>query len=328
MVGSRPTSRRPSWRSTGPRPGQRRRAQLSGCPVVANQYQLSVPPPFVPGSEFAGVVAEVAAGVTSVAVGDRVTGTCLIGAFAEEVVVAAEALAPIPDGVDERVAAGFGVAHRTAYHVLRSIAPVRPGDELVVLGAGGGVGLAVVELGAVLGARVTARPPRPTTSSRWRRNRARRSWSTIVPDSFASYCAEAVPDGSDAVIDPVGGDLAEPALRFAALGRAVRDRGLRLRDHPPHPAQPGASEKGVHILGFQFASFAEHAPDQLRRNEQELIALLDPRHRLRPHIGATFALEDVGAAMRMVADGRAIGKVNTRGLRNMLRPMKVGRPWR
>ena len=120
--------------------------------VVADQYQVSVPTPFVPGSEFAGVVAEVAAGVTSVAVGDRVTGTCLFGAFAEEVVVSAEALAPIPDGVDDRVAAGFGVAHRTAYHVLRSMARVRPGEELVVLGAGGGVGLAAVELGAELGA--------------------------------------------------------------------------------------------------------------------------------------------------------------------------------
>jgi NADPH:quinone reductase len=274
--------------------------------VVADQYQLSVPPPFVPGSEFTGVVAEVAAGVTSVAVGDRVTGTCLIGAFAEEVVVAAEALAPIPDGVDDRVAAGFGVAHRTAYHVLRSIAPVRRGDELVVLGAGGGVGLAAVELGAVLGARVTA----VASTDDKLQVAAQQGAAKLVnhrSGQLRQLLREAVPDGSDAVIDPVGGDLAEPALRSLRWGGRFVTVGYASGTIPRIPLNL-VLLKGVHILGFQFASFAEHAPDQLRRNEQELIALLTA-HRLRPHIGSTFALEDVGAAMRVVADGRAIGKV-------------------
>ena len=96
--------------------------------LVANEYQIHVPPPFVPGSEFAGVVTELAAGIDTVAVGDRVTGTGLLGAFAEEAVVAAGAVTPIPSGIDERLAAAFGVAHRTAYHVLRSVAALHPGD--------------------------------------------------------------------------------------------------------------------------------------------------------------------------------------------------------
>src|SRR6266513_1073005 len=124
--------------------------------VVAGQYQIKVPPPFVPGSELSGVVVEVADDVAGIAVGDRVFGSTLVGAFAEEAVVAAAALTATPDGVDDRVAAAFGVAHRTAYHVLRSVARLQPGDELIVLGAGGGVGLAAVQLGAVLGADVTA----------------------------------------------------------------------------------------------------------------------------------------------------------------------------
>jgi NADPH:quinone reductase-like Zn-dependent oxidoreductase len=124
--------------------------------IVANEYQIKVPTPFVPGSEFAGVVTETAADVEQVDVGDRVSGTGLFGAFAEEVVVAASSVTPISQGVDPRVAAAFGVAHRTAYHVLRSVARVQPGDELVVLGAGGGVGLATVQLGVLLGASVTA----------------------------------------------------------------------------------------------------------------------------------------------------------------------------
>ena len=100
----------------------------------------------MPGSEFAGIVTAVGEGVAEVAVGDRVIGTAIVGAFAEEAVVSAAAVRRVPPGVDDRVAAAFGVAHRTAYHVLRSVGRVQPGDEVVVLGAGGGVGLAAVQL--------------------------------------------------------------------------------------------------------------------------------------------------------------------------------------
>ncbi len=124
--------------------------------LIANEYQISVPPPFVPGSEFAGVIVETGDGAGGFAVGDRITGTELYGAFAEEVVVPAAGLSRIPGGVDDRTAAAFGVAYRTAYHTLRSMARVQEGDEVIVLGAGGGVGLAAVQLGVQLGASVTA----------------------------------------------------------------------------------------------------------------------------------------------------------------------------
>src|SRR5262249_32119999 len=124
--------------------------------VVANQYQVSVPPPFVPGSEFAGTVVEVGDGVSGIATGDRVFGSTMVGAFAEEVAVPAASLARIPDGVEARHAAAFGGAHGAAYHVLRSVARLEAGEQLIVLGAGGGVGLAAVQLGAALGASVTA----------------------------------------------------------------------------------------------------------------------------------------------------------------------------
>src|SRR5215218_7609870 len=90
--------------------------------LIADQYQISVPVPFVPGSEFAGVIVETGSGTSGFAVGDRVTGTGMCGAFAEEVAVAAAGLGPIPDGIDDRTAAAFGVAYRTAYHTLRSVA--------------------------------------------------------------------------------------------------------------------------------------------------------------------------------------------------------------
>ena len=124
--------------------------------LVANEYQVSVPPPFVPGSEFAGVVAEIGEGVVDLAVGDAVFGTGIVGAFAEEIVTVPGALTRTPSGIDPAKAAAFGVASRTAYYALRSFACVEAGDDVIVLGAGGGVGSAAVQLAAALGCTVTA----------------------------------------------------------------------------------------------------------------------------------------------------------------------------
>jgi NADPH2:quinone reductase len=274
--------------------------------LVANDYQVKVPTPFVPGSEFAGVVTEVADGVTEFAVGDRVFGSSIVGAFAEEAVASPSALTCIPDGVDLRLAAAFGVAHRTAYHVLRSVASLQPGEELVVLGAGGGVGLAAVQLGVVFGATVTA-----VASSAEKLEVAASFGASHVIDRRAGDLRKALrkvlPGGADVVVDPVGGDLAEPALRALRWGGRFVTVGYASGVIPRIPLNL-VLLKGIQILGFQFADFATHAPDELRRNEQELLELF-ASHRAEPHIGARFELADAAAALRYVADGRAIGKV-------------------
>jgi NADPH2:quinone reductase len=274
--------------------------------LVANRYQISAPPPFVPGSEFAGVVTEVAPDVDSIASGDRVAGTVLVGAFADEVVVAAPSVTRIPSGIDERVAAAFGVAHRTAYHVLRSVARVQRGEELIVLGAGGGVGLAAVQLGAVLGATVTA-----VASSAEKLKVAAENGAQNVVDhrsgELRALLRAALPDGADVVVDPVGGDLAEPAVRALRWGGRFVTVGYASGVIPRIPLNL-VLLKGIHILGFEFAGFMAHAPDDVRRNEQELMELLSSK-RVTPHIGAAFTLDEAVAALRYVADGRAIGKV-------------------
>jgi NADPH2:quinone reductase len=276
--------------------------------LVADKYQLSVPPPFVPGSEFAGVVTEVAADVagTGVAVGDRVMGTALVGAFAEEAVVGAGMLRPVPDGVDDRVAAAFGVAHRTAYHALKSVARIQPGESLVVLGAGGGVGLAAVQLGALLGASVTA-----VASSEAKLRAAASYGATALIDHRAgdlrAALRDALPDGSDVVIDPVGGALSEPALRSLHWGGRFVTVGYASGDIPRIPLNL-VLLKGMAILGFEFLSFVTRCAEEAERNEGELTALL-ASGRAVPHIGATFPLSDAPAALRHVADGLAVGKV-------------------
>ena len=272
--------------------------------LVANRYQLSVPTPFVPGSEFAGVVTEVASDVDAVAAGDRVTGTALVGAFAEEAVVGAEAVRRIPDGVDVRHAAAFGVAHRTAYHVLRSVAGLREGDDLVVLGAGGGVGLAAVQLGAVLGASVTA-----VASSPEKLEVAAAHGAAHLVDHRSADLRAALRDlgGADVVVDPVGGALAEPALRSLRWGGRFVTVGYASGDIPRIPLNL-VLLKGVRVLGFEFRSFLAHEPEAFARNEDELAALV-ASGRAVPHIGAAFGLDEAAAALRHVADGRAIGKV-------------------
>ena len=274
--------------------------------LVAGEYQIKVPPPFVPGSELAGEVVEVAGDVTSVRPGDRVFGSTLVGAFAEEVAVHASALTAIPPGVEPAVAAAFGVAHRTAHHVLRSVASLQPGEELVVLGAGGGVGLAAVQLGVVLGATVTA-----VASSNEKLAAAAQFGAARLVDHRAgdlrAALKDVLPSGADVVVDPVGGELAEPALRALRYGGRFVTVGYASGVIPRIPLNL-VLLKGVHVLGFQFIDFAAHHADELERNEGELLALL-AEGRAFPHIGARFPLDDVAAALRHVADGRAVGKV-------------------
>jgi NADPH2:quinone reductase len=271
--------------------------------LIANQYQISVPPPFVPGSEFAGEIVEISDDAEGFAVGDRVTGTGLFGAFAEEVAVPVAGLARIPDGIDDRTAAAFGVAYRTAYHTLRSMARVQESDELIVLGAGGGVGLAAVQLGVQLGASVTA-----VVSS------------AEKLDAAASYGAkhlinyrtadlrialkDAIPRGAHAVVDPVGGALSEPALRALCRGGRFVTVGFASGVIPRIPLNL-VLVKGIHVLGFQFQDVP---PDEFARNEEELREHF-VSGRARPHIGAVYPLAETVAALKHVADGRAIGKV-------------------
>lgn len=271
--------------------------------LIAGAYQVRVPPPFVPGSEFAGVVDEVGSRTAGFAIGDRVSGTGMVGAFAERVAVAPGALTHVPQRVDLQVAAAFGVAHRTAYHTLRSTARLTAGDGLVVLGAGGGVGLAAVQLGAAMGARVTA-----IASSPEKLSVASGYGATTLINHHDGELRAALrtsdPDGADVVLDPVGGDLSEPALRALRRGGRFVTIGYASGVIPRIPLNL-VLVKGIQVLGFQFQDVP---PGEFDRNESELRDML-ASGRVTPHIGAVYSLADAARALRHVADGRAIGKV-------------------
>jgi NADPH:quinone reductase-like Zn-dependent oxidoreductase len=274
--------------------------------ILDNRYQVRLPTPFVPGSEFAGDVVEIGDGVDDIALGDRVFGAAMCGAFAEQICVAADGLTPIPNGVDVETAAAFGVAYTTAYHALRSVADVAPGERVLVLGAAGGVGLAAVEIAQVLGAEVIAAA---SSAAKLEICRARGAAHTIDYEhtDLRARLREVAPEGVDVVIDPVGGRHAEPALRATRWGGRFVTLGYASGEIPSIPLNL-VLLKGVIVKGFEIRTFSAFAPELAARDRLELLELL-AAGRLVPHISATYPLEETARALRFVADRKATGKV-------------------
>jgi NADPH2:quinone reductase len=273
---------------------------------VADQYQVHVPVPFTPGSEFAGTVRTVGSGATGVAVGDRVMGAAMIGAFAEQIVVPATSLHPLDAATDLRVAAAFGVAHRTAYLALRTVADVRPGEWVVVLGAAGGVGLATVELAHALGARVLAAA---STAEKLAVCLAKGAEATVNyrTENLKERIKEITGAGADVVIDPVGGPAAEEALRALRFGGRFVTVGFASGEIPRIPLNL-VLLKGTVATGFTMAGILQHRSKDVARHEAELWELLTTG-KVVPHIGGIFPLEQAGQALAELAERRATGKI-------------------
>lgn len=294
-----------------PGPGQvvvRVRAAAVNFPdflLIDGKYQIKIPPPFTPGSELAGDVIAVGEGA-DYAVGDRVSGASFIGGFAEQAAVPAVALTAIPDGIDYAAAAGFGITYRTAYHALRSVAAVQPDDPVVVLGAGGGVGLAAVDLGVALGARVIAAASSPEKLAVCSERGAA---ATIDYDreDLKQAIRDITGTGAAAVLDPVGGPYAEQALRSLARGGRFVTLGYASGTIPTIPLNL-VMLKGITVCGMEIRTFADDFPTENTRDLAELAELF-ASGRVSPYIGARFPLDETAAAVRYVADRKAIGKV-------------------
>lgn len=275
--------------------------------IAANRYQVSIPPPFTPGSEWAGVVEALGPGVTARSVGDRVSGGGFTGAFAQKL-VAPETVATVPDNVSFDSAAAYSVVYGTAYSVLRSVADVQPGEWVAVLGAAGGVGLATVDLAVALGARVLAAASSPEKLAVC----AERGAEALVDyetESLKERIKELTGGGADVVVDPVGGDYAEEALRATRYGSRFVTVGFAA-GIPSIPLNL-VLLKGVRVMGYEARTFGTNAPELAARDRRELHEMY-ATGRISPHIGARFGLDDVGAALRTVGDRRAIGKVVVR----------------
>lgn len=274
--------------------------------LVADRYQVHVPVPFTPGSEMAGTVVSVGPGVDGWTAGDRVSGASLVGAFAERVVVPATALRPVPPALDLALAAASGVAHRTAIFALRAVGRLHAGEWLVVLGAAGGVGLAAVELGAALGAKVVA-----AASSPAKLEICEKKGASALVDYSAGSLKERVKEitggGADVVVDPVGGPLAEEVLRATRWGGRFVSVGFASGEIPRIPLNL-VLLKGVIVTGFTMEGLAHHQPADAAAADAELTRLL-ASGRVVPYVSARYRLEDAAQALLDLSERRAIGKV-------------------
>ena len=293
--------------------------------LVAGGYQTLPPLPFVVGGEFAGMISEVGADVTGFAVGDRVFGVSGFGAFAERIAVDAQALRRIPDGLDVASAAAFSITYETAYHSLRSVAQVRSGETVVVLGAAGGVGSAAVEIAVSLGARVIAAAGSPERLE-FCASLGAHEVVDYQREDLKARLKQLAPAGVDVVLDPVGGPYSEPAMRAMSWGSRFVVIGFASGEIARVPLNL-VLLKGVSVLGFDRRSFAANHPDLRQRDEAELLALL-ATGRLRPRVTASFPLDRVTEALQTIADRRVSGKAVVsvapgRGERPRLDPRKA-----
>lgn len=271
---------------------------------IAGKYQIKIPPPFIPGNEIAGEVIAVGEGAPF-RPGQRVSGTTF-GAFAEQALLDASQAELMPEDADFASAAAFGVTYRTAYHALRSTAAVTQGDWVVVLGAAGGVGLAAVDLGVAMGARVLAAASSPEKLELCRRQGAEVTVDYDRED-LKTRIRELTGDSARVVLDPVGGPYSEPALRGLARGGTFVTLGYAAGSIPAIPLNL-ILLKDICVRGMEIRTFMTDRPDDAVRDLAEL-AQMFAAGTVRPYIGARFPLSETAAALRHVADRKVLGKV-------------------
>lgn len=275
--------------------------------IIQNLYQFKPALPFSPGGELTGIVKAVGEGVKHVQPGQTVLAFTGWGGFAEEVLADAKQVIPLPPIVDLTVAAAFMMTYGTSYHALKDRANLQPGETLLVLGASGGVGLAAVELGKKMGARVIA-----AASTAEKLAVCKEHGADLLVNYTEANWREQIKTltdgkGADVIYDPVGGDFAEPALRSIAWKGRYLVVGFAAGDIPKVPLNL-ALLKGCSIVGVFFGDFAAREPQASQGNAMQLFAWL-MQGELKPYISARYPLEKAGEALRALMDRKVSGKV-------------------
>ena len=273
--------------------------------IIEGKYQVRPKPPFSPGGEFSGRVAALGPGVQGFQVGDRVMGFCAYGAAAERIAIPTNRLAKIPDSLALDKAAGLSVAYGTSLHALKQRAEMKPGETLLVLGASGGVGLAAVEIGKAMGARVIAGASSDEKLAFARAHGAAETINTATEDLRARL-KDLAPKGVDVVYDPVGGALTEMALRSLAWKGRLMVIGFASGEIPKPPLNIPLL-KGCDIRGVYWGEFTAREPEAHRQN---MLQLMDWAKSgvLSVHIHAQYPLEDFPKAFEAIAKRQTLGK--------------------
>ncbi len=290
------------------------RIKVEGCGVnfpdtliIDGKYQIRAEPPFSPGGEVAGVIDAVGEGVSGWAKGDSVIAMTGYGGFAEEIVAPATSLLRRPKTMDGVTAAGFSMTYGTSMHALKQRAKLQPGETLLVLGAGGGVGLAAVEIGKLMGARVIA-----AASSKEKLEAAKKAGADELIDYSDGDIKDKLKEmtggnGVDVTYDPVGGPMFEQALRATAWKGRVLVVGFASGEIPKVPMNL-ALLKGCDIVGVFWGAFRQREPQEDQANFDQLFEW-HAQGKLHPHVSRALPLEKAPEALRALMNREAIGKI-------------------
>lgn len=274
--------------------------------IIQGKYQFKPELPFTPGSDIAGVVKAVGEGVSQYKVGDEVFGFVMHGGYAEEVVADSKNVFPKPPGMPDPVAASFLLAYGTSYHALKDRAQLKEGETLVVLGASGGVGLAAVELGKAMGARVIAAASTADKLALCQKHGADDTINYETEDLKARIKELTDGKGADVIYDPVGGAYSEPAIRAMAWQGRFLVVGFAAGDIPRIPLNLTLL-KGCQIVGVFWGSFAQRDPSMNIQNAMQLMQWLQAGQ-LKPHIHRLYPLEEAPQALEEMMDRKVKGK--------------------
>ncbi len=275
--------------------------------IVQNKYQFKPALPFVPGSEFAGVVEAVGDGVTNVKAGDRVAAMAGTGGFGSHAIVAADKLMPLPEGMSFEHGAAFLMTYGTSQHALLDRGQLKAGETVLVLGAAGGVGTAAIQIAKAAGARVIAAASTDDKCARCRE---------IGADATINYTTENIRDalkvltngkGPDVVYDPVGGDLAEPVFRSIAWRGRYLVIGFAGGAIPALPLNLSLL-KGASIVGVFWGDFVRREPAAFARDLQQL-GQWYAEGKVRPVLDQTLRLSDLPAAYARMSSRQVVGKL-------------------
>ena len=275
--------------------------------IIENKYQFKPPLPFSPGSELSGVIKEVGDGVNGWRAGDRVMAFTTYGAFAEEVKVEATRLARLPAKMSFEEAAAFVLTYATSDHALRDRAALKTGETLLVLGAAGGVGIAAIEIGKALGARVIACASNEEKLAVCREHGADATINYAAEDLRERIKALTEARGPDVVYDAVGGPYTEPAFRSIAWRGRLLVVGFAAGEIPKLPLNL-ALLKGASVVGVFWGDFGRREPKPYAESLRQ-IATWYEQGKLRPHVSEKFPLEKAAEALKLMAARKVKGKV-------------------
>jgi len=274
--------------------------------IIAGKYQTKPAFPFSPAAEFAGIVQSIGPGVSHVQAGERVLGYLGYGCAREAIAVKAETLVKVPDGLDLDRAAGLSVTYGTTMHALKDRGRLKAGETLAVLGAAGGVGLAAIEIGKLMGARVIA-----CTSSDEKCAFAKQHGADATINYSTADLKDALKDatggrGADIIYDPVGGDYAESALRAIAWKGRFLVVGFAAGDIPKLPLNL-VLLKGCDVVGVFWGAFTEREPAAQAANMAQIVAWC-AQGKLSSHVHAVYPLAQTAQALKDIAARKIMGK--------------------